>query len=59
MNTNIDKNGKAVFTRVPKNQKFVNANLFLGYFPLVYKDKLVLLFNDDKDNVDRGLTKRR
>ncbi len=58
VNTNIDKDGKAVFTRVPKNQKFVNASLFMGYFPLVFKDKLVLLFNDDKDNVDRDLSKK-
>ncbi len=36
----------------------MNANLFLGYYPLVYKDKLVLLFNDDKDNVDRDLEKK-
>lgn len=57
VNTNIDKTGKAVFTRVPKNQKFANATLFMGFFPLVYKDKLVLLFNDDKDNIDRDLSK--
>lgn len=57
VNTNIDKDGKAVFTRIPKNQKYTNANLFLGYYPLLYKDKLVLLFNDDKDNVDRDLEK--
>jgi uncharacterized protein YxeA len=57
VNTNIGKDGKAVFTRVPKNQKFVNANIFLGFYPLLFKDKLVLLFNDDKDNVDRDLEK--
>lgn len=58
VNTNIDKNGKATFTRVPKNQKFVNSNIFMGYFPFIYKDKLVLLFNDDKDNIERDLEKR-
>lgn len=58
VNTNIDKDGKATFTRVPKNQKFTNANIFLGFYPLIYKDKLVLLFNDDKDNVDRDLEKK-
>ena len=57
VNTNISKDGKSVFTRVPKNQKFNNSTLFLGYFPFMYKDKLVLLFNDDKDNVDRDLGK--
>ncbi len=58
VNTNITKDGKATFTRIPKNQKAVNMNLFLGYFPFIYKDKLVLLFNDDKDNIDRDLEKR-
>lgn len=58
VNTNIDKDGKAIFTRVPKNQKFINTTLFMGYYPFIYKDKLVLLFNDDKDNIDRDLEKK-
>ena len=58
INTNIDKDGKAVFTRIPKNQKLTNSTIFLGYFPIVYGDKLVLLYNDDKDNVERDLNKR-
>jgi len=58
VNTNIDKTGKASFTRIPKNQKYTNSSVFLGYYPLVYKDKLVLLYNDDKDNVDRDLEKK-
>jgi hypothetical protein len=62
VNTNIDKNGKAIFTRVPKNQKFTIRNqkfdAFLSFFPMIYKENLVLLFNDDKDNVDRDLEKK-
>ncbi len=62
LNTNIDKNGKAIFTRVPKNQKFTIRNqkfdAFLSFFPIIYKDNLVLMFNDDKDNVDRDLSKK-
>ncbi len=58
INTNIDKNGKAVFTRIPKNQKLTNSNIFLGFYPIVYGDKLVLLYNDDKDNVERDLEKK-
>lgn len=58
VNTNIDKNGKASFTRIPKNQKFVNSNIFLGYSAFTYNDKLILLYNDDKDNVDRDLEKK-
>lgn len=58
INTNIDKEGKAIFTRIPKNQKLTNSNIFLGYYPLVYGDKLVLLYNDDKDNVERDMEKK-
>ena len=58
INTNIDKNGKAIFTRIPKNQKLTNSNIFLGFYPIVYGDKLVLLYNDDKDNVERDIEKR-
>ncbi|MDB5202096.1 MAG: hypothetical protein JWQ27_1505 [Ferruginibacter sp.] len=57
VNTNIDKEGKAVFTRVPKDQKLMNANIFCGYHPFIYNDKLVLLYNDDEDNLDRDLEK--
>jgi hypothetical protein len=58
VNTNIDKDGKAVFTRIPKNQRLTNSNIFLGYYPIIYGDKLVLLYNDDKDNVERDMAKK-
>ena len=58
INTNISKEGKAIFTRIPKNQKLTNSTIFLGYYPIVYGDKLVLLYNDDKDNVERDLEKK-
>ena len=58
INTNIDKDGKATFTRLPKNQKFMNSEIFMGIKPFVYKDNLVILYNDDKDNVDRDLSKK-
>ncbi len=58
VNTNIDKEGKAVFTRIPKDQLYIDSEKFQGYFPFLYNDKLVLLYNDDKDNVDRDLEKR-
>jgi hypothetical protein len=55
VNTNINAEGKAVFTRIPKNQKFNNFTPFLGFYPIVYGDKLVLLYNDDVDNVERDI----
>lgn len=58
VNTNIDVNGKAVFTRIPKNQKMTNSNLFLGIFSFVENDKLIILYNDDEDNIERDLEKK-
>ena len=58
INTNIDKDGKATFTRLPKNQKFINSTIFMGAYSFIYKDNLVILYNDDKDNVDRDLSKK-
>ena len=58
VNTNISADGKAVFTRIPKNQKLTNSNIFLGYFPIIFGDKLVLLYNDDKDNVERDMERK-
>jgi hypothetical protein len=57
VNTNIDNQGKAVFTRVPKNQKGTDMTLFLGYYPIIYNDKLIILYNDDEDNIERDLSK--
>jgi hypothetical protein len=64
VNTNISKTGNITFTRIPKNQKHTSSYYNwrdagrLSAYPLVYNDKLVLLFNDDKDNVDRDLSKK-
>lgn len=57
VNTNIGADGKAIFTRVPKRQEMTNSTLFIGYAPIVYNDKLVLLYNDDEDNITRDLEK--
>jgi hypothetical protein len=58
INTNINKDGKATFTRLPKNQKFLNSTIFLGFSSFIYKNDLIILYNDDKDNVDRDLEKK-
>lgn len=57
VNTNISEEGKAIFTRIPKNQIQVNSNLFVGFYPVVLGDKLVFFYNDDKDNVERDIAK--
>jgi hypothetical protein len=58
INSNISKDGKATFTRIPKNQMAINPNLFLGIYSFIHNNNLVILYNDDKDNVDRDLSKR-
>jgi hypothetical protein len=57
VNINLDKTGKAVFTRLPKHQEGYRSNLGLGYYPIIYNDKLVIFYNDDADNIDRDLSK--
>lgn len=58
VNTNIDKDGNAIFTRIPKKQISSSGTSQLGFFPMVFGDKLVLLYNDDRDNVDKDLSKK-
>jgi hypothetical protein len=57
INVNIDKAGKAVFTRIPKKQEYIGSPTFLGYYPLLYKDNLLLIYNDDKNNISRDINK--
>lgn len=57
INVSIDKAGKSVFTRVPKKQEYIGSPTFLGYYPLLYKDNLVLIYNDDKNNINRDVNK--
>jgi len=54
---NIEKGGHARFTRIPKRQEGFQSEYALGYYPIVYNDKLVLLYNDHQDNVNRDLSK--
>lgn len=54
----IGNDGKTTFTRVPKNQDDVGIGAFFGFYAAVYKDKLILFYNDDKDNIDRDLSKK-
>ncbi len=57
ISTNIDKDGKAIFTRIPKDQKIPKAGSFTGHFAFIYKDDLVLIYSDDEDNVTNDLSK--
>ena len=57
VNVNLDKEGRGQFTRVPKRQEGYQGDMALGYYPLVYGDKLVLLYNDHADNMTKDLSK--
>lgn len=57
LDINLPKSGEPIFNRIPKDQSMEGSDLFLGYFPIVYKDKLVLLYCDEEDNLDRDLAK--
>lgn len=50
-------NGKVAFTRVPKYQQEDNDNTLLSFYPYLYQNKLILLYNDDKDNAEKDLSK--
>jgi hypothetical protein len=56
ININLDKQGNAIFTRIPKVQEG-NTGAPYSYYPVVYKDKLILVYNDHEDNMTRDLSK--
>lgn len=49
---------KTNFIRVPKWQETVNTGLYSSFKALTSKNKLYLFYNDDRDNVERDLSKR-
>lgn len=55
INVNIEESGNAVFTRVPKNQEVMGIEPFVGYFPLILNDKLIIVYNDSKNSLTRDL----
>jgi hypothetical protein len=54
----IKPNNSTVLTRIPKMQTSKNIRIYSNFQALTYKDKLLLFYNDDKDNVDRDLAKK-
>lgn len=57
ININLGKDGRSIFTRIPKWQEAINADYGLGFFPIVHGNKLLLLYNDDENNLTRDLSK--
>lgn len=48
---------QVTFIRIPKYQIEDNDNSLLSFYPLIYQNKLILLYNDDKDNAEKDLEK--
>jgi hypothetical protein len=46
------------FVRLPKWQQTTSTSLYSGFKALTIKNKLVIFYNDDRDNVERELEKR-
>jgi hypothetical protein len=57
IDVNLGKNDHAIFTRIPKRQEGRSGDWGLGFYPIVFGDKLVLLYNDHRDNMTRDVSK--
>ena len=54
---NYKKDGKVVYTRVPKNQKQTYTNVNVSFKWMNQGNNLVLFYNDSKKNMNRDLEK--
>ena len=52
------KDEKTVVTRIPKWQITRNTSIYSGFKAVSTNNKLVLFYNDEKDNVERDLSKK-
>jgi hypothetical protein len=55
---NLKTDGKAVIARIPKMQTSRDVQSFSNFKALPYKNKLLLFYNDDDDNINRDITKK-
>lgn len=55
---NVQTNGKVTISRIPKMQTSKNVRIYSNFKALTYKDKLLVFYNDDDDNIDRDIEKR-
>ena len=57
LNVNISGNGNMIFTRIPKKQKIEDYSSYTSFYSFYRGNQLILIYNDDKKNVDRDLSK--
>ncbi len=55
---NVKTNGTNVITRIPKLQNSIENPNASGFKTMVYKDKLLLFYNDKDDNLEQDLSKK-
>lgn len=53
----LKQNGSTVIARIPKAEE-ATTKIFSNFQVLAYKDKLLLFYNDNRDNVERELEKK-
>lgn len=58
IDVSIKPNNSTVLARIPKMQTSTNIRIYSNFQVLPYKDKLLLFYNDDKDNIDRDLSRK-
>ncbi len=54
----VKANGNVVITRIPKMQSTINIRFYSNFKALPYKDRLVIFYNDDGDNLTRDIAKK-
>ncbi len=54
----VKTNGNVVITRIPKMQSTINVRFFSNFKALSYKDKILLFYNDEDNNLTRDITKK-
>jgi hypothetical protein len=55
---NLKPDGKTVIARIPKMQTSRDVRYFSNFKALPYKNKLLVFYNDDDDNIDRDIEKK-
>jgi len=52
---NFSLAGEPTFTRIPKKQENVSLRQYMSYMPFLYNDKLIIMYNDDRSNLERDI----
>ncbi len=55
---NLKADGKTVIGRIPKMQTSRDITYFSTFKTMTYKNKLLVFYNDDDDNIDRDIEKK-